>query len=152
MKISQDRLNMNHINSLPQPFFIRLCGDKIKWPLESIDVETGFLRFDVCGKLQVSHIGEVAEFIDADGVKHEPESFYLSEERAGKWQPIETAPKDGKPILLWYPHWSNIPIIAFWGINEFSRMGWISEWVLSDDDCHAPPIAWMPLPSPPEAP
>lgn len=71
-----DRLKMNFINSLPQPFLVRFVGDKIKWPLESIDVETGALRFDVCGKLQVSHIGDVAEFFDADGGQHDPESFY----------------------------------------------------------------------------
>ena len=74
--ITTDRLRMDYINSLPQPFLIRLWGDKIRWPLEDIDVQTGLLRFDVCGKLQVSHIGEVAEFIDADGKSHEPDSFY----------------------------------------------------------------------------
>jgi hypothetical protein len=71
-----DRLRMDYINSLPQPFLVRLCGDKTKWQLVDIDVQTGLLRFDVCGKLQVGHIGEVAEFIDAEGNSHEPDSFY----------------------------------------------------------------------------
>lgn len=74
-----DLLRMDYINSLPQPFIIQQY-DGWKWPLESIDVETGCLRFDVCGKLQVSHISDVRLFIDADGCEHDPDDFYLEEQ------------------------------------------------------------------------
>jgi hypothetical protein len=73
---TNDLLRGEYINSLPQPFLIRLGGDKIRWPLEYIDIETGCLKFDVCGKLQRGHIGDVIEFIDSDGKSHEPDSFY----------------------------------------------------------------------------
>ena len=74
--MSEDLLNMKHINSLPQPLFIRLAGDKITWPLDSICVETGLMKFDVCGLLQNGHVGDVMEFIDADGIHHDAETFY----------------------------------------------------------------------------
>lgn len=71
-----DLLRLDYINSLPQPFMVRLCGDKIMWPIETICVETGLMRIDVCGKLQPVHIGDAMEFLDMDGNSHDPESFY----------------------------------------------------------------------------
>jgi hypothetical protein len=70
-----DKLNMALINSLPQPLIVRFCGGD-EWPLHDIDVETGLLRIDVCGKLQVKHIGEATFFRDMDGVEHDAETFY----------------------------------------------------------------------------
>lgn len=72
-----DKLDLKYINSLPQPFLVRFLGDKTEWPLYDIDVETGLLRIDVMGKLQIKHIGEVSFFIDDDGVQHDSDSFYL---------------------------------------------------------------------------
>ena len=73
-----DLLRMDYINSLPQPFMIRQWGEKdFMWELESIDVESGMLRFYVCGLLQVSHIDNVAEFKDMDGGIHPSEEFYI---------------------------------------------------------------------------
>ena len=74
----KDVLNMDHINGLPQPFVARFCGG-YEWPIHDIDVETGLLRIDVCGKLQVRHISEVMAFKDADGVDHDSDSFYLGD-------------------------------------------------------------------------
>jgi len=72
-----DLLKLDFINSLPQPFQVRLWGDKAtRWELYDIDVETGLLRINVCGKLQVKHISDVADFSDMDGVVHDSESFY----------------------------------------------------------------------------
>lgn len=70
-----DLLRMDHINSLPQPFIATFAGGD-KWPVYDIDVETGLLRIDVVGKLQVMHIGEVLEFTDESGVVHDVDSFY----------------------------------------------------------------------------
>ena len=70
-----DLLRIDHINSLPQPFMVTFCGGD-KWLLYDIGVGTGLLRIDVCGKLQIMHIGEVLEFTDCDGGVHDPDTFY----------------------------------------------------------------------------
>lgn len=70
-----DRLQMDYINSLPQPFIVRFAGGN-EWELHDIDVETGMLRINVCGKLQIKHIGEATLFRDADGNDHDAETFY----------------------------------------------------------------------------
>lgn len=75
-----DLLRMEYINSLPQPFFVRLCGSQDRWPVYDIDVETGLMRIDVCGKLDVKHIGEVADVFDCDGGQHDPDTFYFERE------------------------------------------------------------------------
>ncbi len=71
-----DRLRMDYINSLPQPFLARFCGDKTWWPVNDFEVQTGLMRIDVCGKLQVKHFGDVMEIRDDNGVSHDPETFY----------------------------------------------------------------------------
>lgn len=70
-----DLLKMDYINSLPQPFIATFCGGD-KWSIYDIDVETGLLRINVCGKLQIRHIGEVNLFTDMDGGIHDAETFY----------------------------------------------------------------------------
>lgn len=72
-----DVLRMDHINSLPQPFLVRFCGDKWWWPVNDFEVGTGLMRIDVCGLLQVKSFGEVMEIRDGDGTPHDPDSFYL---------------------------------------------------------------------------
>ncbi len=71
-----DRLKMDYINSLPQPFIAHFYGGS-EWPVEDIDVETGLLRIDVCGMLEVKHIGEVKFFRDMDEIDHDAETFYI---------------------------------------------------------------------------
>lgn len=86
-----DLLDMAYINSLPQPFVGRLVGGT-EWPIEDIDVETGCLRMDVCGLLEVKHIGDFSIFIDPNGVEYLPDAFYfdaLPEDR-----PSIAKPKD----------------------------------------------------------
>lgn len=74
-----DLLRMDHINSLPQPFVAHFCGGS-EWPVFDIDVETGLLRIDVCGLLEVTNIGNVMFFRDMDGVEHDADSFYNEDE------------------------------------------------------------------------
>lgn len=74
--IAGDRLRMDYINSLPQPFLARFCGDKEFWPVNDFEVQCAIMRIDVCGKLQVKSFGEVMEIIDGDGVTHDPETFW----------------------------------------------------------------------------
>lgn len=70
-----DLLRMDHINRLPQPFIAHFYGGD-EWPVYDIEVQTGMMRIDVVGKLQVKHIGEARYFRDADGIEHDAESFY----------------------------------------------------------------------------
>ena len=74
-----DILNMEYINRLPQPFMALMYGGD-EWPVYDIDVETGLLRIDVVGKIQLMHIGDVHFFRDIDGVKHDSDTFYLPEQ------------------------------------------------------------------------
>jgi hypothetical protein len=71
-----DKLNLEYINSLPQPFIAHFFGGD-EWPIDTIDVETGLMHIDVCGKLQCKHIEDVKFFRDMDGIEHDPESFYV---------------------------------------------------------------------------
>jgi len=59
------------------------------------------------------------------------------------WQPIETAPKDGRRVLVMWEYWSSEPFVAY-----FKHGRWNGEVALSEcsDDG---PTHWMPLPSPP---
>ena len=61
----------------------------------------------------------------------------------GEWQPIETAPKDGRRVLVMWEYWSSEPFVAY-----FKHGRWNGEVALSEcsDDG---PTHWMPLPSPP---
>ena len=72
-----DLLRMDYINSLPQPFIATLIGNGGDWPVNDIEVETGLLRIDVVGLLQVKCISDVDYFIDMNGVKHEAETFFI---------------------------------------------------------------------------
>jgi hypothetical protein len=68
------------------------------------------------------------------------------------WFPIETAPKDGTPILGWIPDdgvWTSV----YWYRNE--EWPHLNEWKLYStgfecwyDGCD--PVYWMPMPEPPK--
>ena len=67
-----------------------------------------------------------------------------------EWQPIETAPKDGTPILV-AENSRDYPFIAYWGyVGRFTS----SEKMWIGHDFGAMPEGsvnhWMPLPEPPE--
>ena len=86
------------------------------------------------------------------------------------WRPIETAPKDGTPILLGWPAdgpeldiWRQAPVVI--GHYSPSRGCWVSislviEWWIENkmsgndlsylfDERDEPPTHWQPLPLPP---
>ena len=50
------------------------------WWIETLDVQTGCMRLDVCGQIDLSHFGEVMELIDIDGGKHDPDDFWIDGE------------------------------------------------------------------------
>lgn len=71
-----DTLDMAKLNSLPSPITARLCGGS-EWWIETLDVQTGCMRLDVCGQIDLSHFSEVIVLIDFDGNEHEPDDFWL---------------------------------------------------------------------------
>lgn len=73
----------------------------------------------------------------------------------GEWQPIETAPKDGSPVLVYPPLWVNKTCsIAKYNDDKFAKK---PKPYWNRDDCFGritenrmkPPTHWMPLPLPP---
>ncbi len=70
-----DKLNMEAINALPHPLIARFCGGD-EWPVHDIDVQTGLMRIDVVGRLQIMHFSEVKDIRDADGGSHDSDAFY----------------------------------------------------------------------------
>lgn len=59
------------------------------------------------------------------------------------WQPIETAPKDGQWVMLWWPHWEQFPAFGYF------ENCWHSQIAISSDNDPGP-THWQPLPAPPE--
>jgi hypothetical protein len=72
------------------------------------------------------------------------------------WRPIATAPKDMNAVLLWWPYWTQEPVI---GVRNYkteydgTEIIWLDSWSTErwlGDDAHDPgPTHWMPLPDPP---
>lgn len=76
----------------------------------------------------------------------------LEAAREDAWQPIETAPKDGTRVLLWY-EWNVLPVVGdfrhgrWWSVHSLGgnlayKQGMDLEEVLR-------PTYWRPLPAPP---
>ncbi len=65
------------------------------------------------------------------------------------WQPIDTAPKDGTPILGWD---GRDLAVVYWYAFEHPGGAWFLSTVdLSGADGLSQPTHWQPLPEPPEA-
>lgn len=73
-----------------------------------------------------------------------------------EWQPIETAPKDGRDILVWMPlgDGRGNPTVAVvdWYVANGESHWRIAEGVFGPLALDFPPTHWMPLPEPPTAP
>lgn len=65
-----------------------------------------------------------------------------------RWRPIETAPKDGRDVLL---AWGGRTRYAKWIDNNATTAPW-SGWSVPSLECrpNVPPTGWMPLPQPPK--
>ncbi len=79
-----DLLDMDWINSLPQPILAgyKVNGKRYWLPVNDFEVQTGLYRIDVCGKLDVCHIGDHFVFMDGNGKEHDYEDFFLDSDRA----------------------------------------------------------------------
>lgn len=73
-----DLLDMAYINSLPQPLWAGTWGHN--WPVYDICVQTGLMRLDVCGKLDITHIDKHITVKDATGKVHYTGDLYLDPE------------------------------------------------------------------------
>lgn len=58
------------------------------------------------------------------------------------WQPIETAPQDGRRVLLWAKQWEAPNTGQFYG-EHWKIDGQLGPFAY-------PPTHWMPLPTPPK--
>lgn len=77
--MATDMLNMDKINALPPSLWAKVGG--MFWPVHDIDVETGLMRIDVCGQLQVEMFGGVTKLRDGTGAEHEVDDFYNEDQQ-----------------------------------------------------------------------
>ena len=71
-----DRLRMDFINSLPQPFLVKFGGRDAWWPVNDFEVQTALVRIDVCGKLEAKNFVEVTHIQDGNGNTLDPDIFW----------------------------------------------------------------------------
>lgn len=74
----------------------------------------------------------------------------LRASEAGKWQPIETAPKDGTHILSYVPFGGGSIIETYWHVEKFmhsNREVQIEYWYVEGGEID--PSHWQPLLPPP---
>jgi hypothetical protein len=67
------------------------------------------------------------------------------------WQPIETAPKDGSTVILWFSDGSFLNIGRYrprGAVRKHPHCGWVTAWDF--DPFIKQPSHWMPLPEPPK--
>jgi Protein of unknown function (DUF551) len=73
-----------------------------------------------------------------------------------RWQPIETAPKDGTQVLGWLPeseeHSATMEIVFYGKHNHVPLYGWLyrGDRIGREEVEGCQPTHWMPLPSPPD--
>ena len=70
---------------------------------------------------------------------------------SSEWQPIETAPRDGKPILGWCK-WEEAAAVVYWHAAYRGSERWWNLLVCGShaEDGEWTPTHWMPLPEPPK--
>jgi hypothetical protein len=81
-------------------------------------------------------------------------SEHLAAKRAAvsDWRPIESAPRDGRPIIMGFVN--DFSCEGYWmgnsSLNHWGETGWFA--MDSDVLCEHPwnPTHWMPLPEPPK--
>lgn len=85
------------------------------------------------------------------------ENERLTRECAAEWEPIETAPRDGTTILVYFRWHGPMTVVAndqndpdadwrLWYIDDHKHGPYVVRGYCEGDDTH-----WMPLPEPPKA-
>ncbi len=68
----------------------------------------------------------------------------------GEWQDIESAPKDGSTVILYWPGYGNGVTVGFYLDNSMKGIPWKGWRVFSGQIArHGQPTLWQPLPSAP---
>ena len=70
-------------------------------------------------------------------------NYTKGSDEVSEWQPIETAPKDGRRIIAATPSYTE-PLILYWMKNNGLAAWW--DW---DLDSYTDVTHWQPLPDPP---
>ena len=73
----KDILNIDKINSLPQPITAILYGDTSGYWIETLCVRTGLMRLDVMGQIDLCHFDDVKMLVDIEGIEHDPDDFWI---------------------------------------------------------------------------
>jgi hypothetical protein len=76
----------------------------------------------------------------------------MGEKQLGSWRPIESAPKDGTPILYWEPGCAIAETVCFLNGFKIAVHGWYpyagGNWHIAQGSEHQDAV-WQPLPAPP---
>ncbi len=68
-----------------------------------------------------------------------------------EWQPIETAPRDGTNILVWWPSEMHCPVTAHYSTGKWTNEpGFAWKFTGWGQEKKTEPTHWMPLPEPPK--
>src|SRR5690606_4479990 len=80
----------------------------------------------------------------------------LEAAREGGWQPIETAPKDGTRVLLWFG-WHDLPVVGdfrygrWWSVHSLGgNLSHTNGMDWEEEEEVMKPAYWRPLPPPPD--
>lgn len=79
-----DLLKIDSFNNLQHPLFCRFGADKHDSLIETVCVQTGLMRIDVYGQIDLRQIGEVIEIVDGDGNRYDVDDFYIDSEQEPK--------------------------------------------------------------------
>lgn len=81
----------------------------------------------------------LADFLNGPGRQKEAEPK--------GWRTMDSAPKDGTWVLLWWPSWVHVP----WPAYYEKYVGWYCDRAPDDGgECEYGPTHWMPLPPEPQ--
>lgn len=72
---TKDLLDIEKFNSLPSPVMARLCGGATFWPIETLCVQTGLIRLDIHGQIDLSEFALVAAIKDSCGNAYDTDDF-----------------------------------------------------------------------------
>jgi hypothetical protein len=74
----------------------------------------------------------------------------LAAEGVNAWLPIESAPRDGTPVIIWYPDWQEVCFGMRW--IELSKGNAFFEPApgFPGYTCVRTATHWMPMPEPPK--
>lgn len=73
-----DILDIDKFNALPHPVTAILYGDTSGYWIETLCVQTGCMRLDVMGQIDLCHFDSVKQLVDIDGGKHDPDEFWIN--------------------------------------------------------------------------